>query len=91
MSSLLNSLNNHSSCIRRSFRVLASSDNFVLLASKASFVSYLAIYHRSCHCYSVMCFILCNEECSFYRSYKSIKDLCNYIDILSSMLYINKI
>ena len=86
MSSLLNSLNNRSSCIRRSFRVLASSDSFLLLASKASYVSYVAIYHRSCHCYSVMCFILRNEECSFYRSYTSIKDLCIYLDALSSML-----
>ncbi len=86
MCSLLNSLYNYSSSIRRSFRVLAGTEDFVLLASRESFCSYVAIFHRSRNCYGVMCYILKNEECSFYRSYRSIKDVCSYLDALSLML-----
>lgn len=86
MSSLLILLDKNSSCIRRDFRVLASSEDYVLFGSGKSFSCFVTIYRRSRNCYSVICYLLRNDVCTFYRSYKSIKDLCNYLDILSSML-----
>ena len=41
MSSLLILLDKNSSCIRRDFRVLASSENYVLLASGKSFSCFV--------------------------------------------------
>lgn len=86
-SSLLNSIDNFSPCIRRKFRILASSDNFVLLASREYYhCSYVSIYRTSKNCIRVMVYILTAGVCSFYNTYKSVKDLCVYLDTLSSML-----
>ena len=86
-SSLLSSIDKYSHCNLRKFRILASSDNFVLLASREYYYcSYVSIYRTSKNCIRVMVYILTAGVCSFYNTYKSVKDLCVYLDTLSSML-----
>ena len=86
-SSLLNSIDNYSPSVRRKFRVLASTDNYLMLASREYYhCSYVSIYRTSKNCFRIMVYLLTSGECSLYNSYKSVKDLCVYLDILSSML-----
>lgn len=86
-SSLLNSIDNFSPCIRRKFRILASTDNYLMLASREYYhCSYVSIYRTSKNCIRVMVYILTAGDCSIYNTYKSVKDLCVYLDTLSSML-----
>lgn len=86
-SSLADSIDNFSPSIRRKFRYLARTDNFVLLASREYYhYSYVSIYRTSKNCIRVMVYILTAGDCSFYNTYKSVKDLCVYLDTLSSML-----
>ena len=86
-SSLLNSIDNYSPSVRRKFRILASTDNYLMLASREYYhCSYVSIYRTSKNCFRIMVYLLTSGECSFYNSYQSVKDLCVYLDILSSML-----
>ena len=86
-SSLLNSIDKYSHCILRKFRLLASAYDFVLLASREYYnCCYVSIYRTSKNCIRVMVYFSSNGVCSFYNVYHSVKDLCAYLDILSSML-----
>ncbi len=86
-SSLLNSIDKYSHSILRKFRLLASTDDFVLLASREYYnCCYVSIYRTSKNCIRVMVYFSSNGVCSLYNTYHSINDLCVYLDTLSSML-----
>lgn len=78
-SSLFYSIDDYSPCMWKKFFVIATYDNFLLLRDYHTF-SYFVIFHSSANCYRVICYLICNEERSFYRSYRSIKDLCNFLE-----------
>lgn len=87
-SSLLNSIDKYSHCILRKFRLLATDDDFVLLASREYYnCCYVSIYRTSKNCFRVMVYFSSSDVCSFYNTYHSVKDLSAYLDILSSMLF----
>lgn len=82
-------INAHTSNFRSKFRVRYYTDSYVhFVANTCCDIASVSVYRTSEKCYRVMFYHshLLNGKVSDYKSFRTLSELCYYLDTLSFML-----
>lgn len=82
-------INTHTSYFRSKFRVHSYTDSYVQFVANTCFdIASVCVYRTSEKCFRVMFYHshLQNGKVSDYKSFRTLSELCYYLDTLSFML-----